>query len=226
MIVKVHFAKECKDVEVAEEATVGMLHQVIEEQMDIPVHKQKLISKGKVMADKSHSLSNYNVGPGSKVMLMASGGLTQVLRHYIVNVDAIVSMRSLLQQVRFDVYKCRAKWLQGNTQTSGDGKRTSVIKSALHYPEVLLPKFVPDQLPSLRLIVGLSIRMLPFVPMRAWCSYRFFTCCGRKHIVQDVGISRTADSMAVRLQRWKATGAGCHTTLPWLFFCCIAQTVI
>lgn len=82
MIIKVQFAKDSTAVELqcdgpAAAASVAMLHQAIEEQMDIPVHKQKLISKGKVL-DKSQLLSKYNVGDGGKVMLMASGGLTQV----------------------------------------------------------------------------------------------------------------------------------------------------
>lgn len=79
MIIKIVFSKDSTDVEVCEDATVAMLQEAIEKQMDVPMHKQKLISKGKVMSDKNQLLSQYKVGNASKVMLMASGGLTQVL---------------------------------------------------------------------------------------------------------------------------------------------------
>lgn len=76
---RVQFAKDCTDVNVqCDDPTVTMLHQAIEEQMDVPVHKQKLISKGKVLSDKTQLLSKYSVRHGGKVMLMASGGLTNV----------------------------------------------------------------------------------------------------------------------------------------------------
>lgn len=82
MIVRVLFAKDCTDVNVQHDdprcCTVEMLYQAIEEQMDIAVHKQKLICKGKVLSDKSQLLSKYSVRDGGKVMLMASGGLTTV----------------------------------------------------------------------------------------------------------------------------------------------------
>lgn len=79
MIVRVQFAKDCTDVIVQhDDPTVEMLNQAIEEQMDIAVHKQKLIWKGKVLSDRSQLLSKYSVRDGGKVMLMASGGLTTV----------------------------------------------------------------------------------------------------------------------------------------------------
>lgn len=79
MIVRVQFAKNSTDVNVQhDDPTVTMLHQAIEEQMDIAVHKQKLICKGKVLSDKGQLLSKYSVRDGAKVMLMASGALTNV----------------------------------------------------------------------------------------------------------------------------------------------------
>jgi Ubiquitin family len=152
MIVKVHFAKQCTDVEVADEATVQMLHEAIEEQMDIPVHKQKLICKGKVMADKSQLLSKYNVGPSSKVMLMAGGGLTQVRQsfhpHPRVILRGFFGFWSLMTRSRGLMFAFRAKVLQGNRQRSGDSKQTSAIKNASQYLDSLRTTFVSDRLSS------------------------------------------------------------------------------
>lgn len=83
MLIKVQFQRQWIDVIVedgtdAQDATVDDLADAIQMQLDVPAHQQKLIVKGKLLM-KGDSLAKYGLKDGAKVMLMASGTLTQVL---------------------------------------------------------------------------------------------------------------------------------------------------
>jgi uncharacterized ubiquitin-like protein YukD len=80
MIIKVQFGKSISTVEMhqaTEDALVEHIQQRIDECLNVPKHKQKLIYKGKVLV-KDKSLESYGITNGAKVMLMASGTLSQV----------------------------------------------------------------------------------------------------------------------------------------------------
>lgn len=82
MLVKVQFQKQVTEIVVEDstdehEARVDDLTDAIQQQLDVPVNCQKVIVKGKVLV-KGDPLSKYGLKDGSKVMLMASGTLTQV----------------------------------------------------------------------------------------------------------------------------------------------------
>lgn len=81
MLIKVQYQKQFTEVVVEDstdehEAKVDDLSDAIEHQLDVPAHHQKLIVKGKVLV-KGDPLAKYGLKDGSKVMLMASGTLTQ-----------------------------------------------------------------------------------------------------------------------------------------------------
>lgn len=82
MLIKVQFQKQSTEVVVegstgGHDVRVDDLADAIQTQLDVPVHQQKLIVKGKLLV-KGDPLAKYGVKDGAKVMLMASGTLTQV----------------------------------------------------------------------------------------------------------------------------------------------------
>lgn len=82
MLIKVQYQKQFTEVVVNDstderEAKVDDLSDAIQSQLDVPTNNQKLIVKGKVLV-KGDPLAKYGLKDGSKVMLMASGTLTQV----------------------------------------------------------------------------------------------------------------------------------------------------
>lgn len=85
MLIKVQFQKQFTDIVVedcTEAGTDGVnvddLSTAIQKHLDVSTNNQKLIFKGKVL-QRGDPLSKYGIKDGSKVMLMASGTLTQVL---------------------------------------------------------------------------------------------------------------------------------------------------
>ena len=57
--------------------SVRQLASCVQDTMDIPVHKQKLIVKGKVMG-MDQLLAEFGVRSGSKIMLLECGPASQV----------------------------------------------------------------------------------------------------------------------------------------------------
>eukprot|EP00892_Ulva_mutabilis_P004422 jgi/Ulvmu1/2351/UM013_0199.1 len=81
MLIKVQFQKQSKEVIVeastgGHDVSVDDLAYAIQSQLDVPIHQQKLIVKGKLLV-KGEPLAKYGLKDGAKVMLMASGTLTQ-----------------------------------------------------------------------------------------------------------------------------------------------------
>jgi Ubiquitin family len=58
--------------------TVQSVQQLLETQLDIPAHKQKLILKGKVLAPET-ALASTGIKDGCTLMLLATGTESQVL---------------------------------------------------------------------------------------------------------------------------------------------------
>ncbi|XP_008334996.1 ubiquitin-like protein 4A [Cynoglossus semilaevis] len=60
--------KEC-NVQVTEDEKVARVKELVSERLNIPANQQRLLFKGKALADE-HSLSDYSIGPESKLNLV------------------------------------------------------------------------------------------------------------------------------------------------------------
>ncbi|GAA6090286.1 ubiquitin-like protein 4A [Tachysurus ichikawai] len=60
--------KEC-NVQVAENEKVSMVKELVFERLNIPPHQQRLLYKGKALADE-YRLSDYAIGPEAKLNLV------------------------------------------------------------------------------------------------------------------------------------------------------------
>ena len=76
--VSVKHGKSVCQLTVDEDTKIVTLMGDVEKLISVPVQQQKLIFQGKVL-DPSSSVKNAKLKDGSKLMLMASGGQTQVL---------------------------------------------------------------------------------------------------------------------------------------------------
>jgi Ubiquitin family len=96
----VHHAKKCTEVHLdnddADAVIVSELSRAIEGAMDVAVHKQKLILKGKQL-EQELSLASYGVKDGSKILLVAGSAATQVrmrlLRAALFNSNTVIVQR-------------------------------------------------------------------------------------------------------------------------------------
>jgi hypothetical protein len=80
MLLIVQHAGNSEDVHVEGDAAYLQaqdLSAAIQKTLDVPVHKQKLIFKGKVL-ENGKPLDSYGVKERSKIMLLASGAITKV----------------------------------------------------------------------------------------------------------------------------------------------------
>lgn len=80
MLLIVQHAGKSEEVQVEGEAAYVLaqdLSAAIQKTLDVPVHKQKLIFKGKVL-ENGKPLDSYGVKERSKIMLLASGAVTKV----------------------------------------------------------------------------------------------------------------------------------------------------
>ncbi|KAM6930401.1 ubiquitin-like protein 4A [Xenentodon cancila] len=60
--------KECS-VQVTEDEKVSTVKDLVSEQLNIPANQQRLLYKGKALADE-HKLSDYSIGPEAKLNLV------------------------------------------------------------------------------------------------------------------------------------------------------------
>ncbi|XP_020345530.1 ubiquitin-like protein 4A-B [Oncorhynchus nerka] len=60
--------KEC-NVQVTEDEKVSMVKELVSERLNIPANQQRLLYKGKALADE-HRLSDYSIGPEAKLNLV------------------------------------------------------------------------------------------------------------------------------------------------------------
>uniref|UniRef100_A0A3P9LWG8 Ubiquitin-like domain-containing protein n=1 Tax=Oryzias latipes TaxID=8090 RepID=A0A3P9LWG8_ORYLA len=60
--------KECS-VQVTEDEKVSTVKELVSEQLNIPANQQRLLYKGKALADE-HRLSDYSIGPEAKLNLV------------------------------------------------------------------------------------------------------------------------------------------------------------
>nr|ACO08057.1 Ubiquitin-like protein 4A [Oncorhynchus mykiss] len=60
--------KEC-NVQVTEDEKVSMVKELVSERLNIPANQQRLLYKGKALADE-HRLSDYSIGPKAKLNLV------------------------------------------------------------------------------------------------------------------------------------------------------------
>ncbi|KAK2837456.1 hypothetical protein Q5P01_014668 [Channa striata] len=60
--------KECS-VQVTEDEKVSTVKQLVSERLNIPANQQRLLYKGKALADE-HRLSDYSIGPEAKLNLV------------------------------------------------------------------------------------------------------------------------------------------------------------
>ncbi|XP_077986247.1 ubiquitin-like protein 4A [Glandiceps talaboti] len=60
--------KECS-IEVTATDSISEVKQLVARELDVPVDQQRLVFRGKTLAD-GQSLSDYNIGPGTKIHLV------------------------------------------------------------------------------------------------------------------------------------------------------------
>lgn len=68
LTVKALQGRECS-LQVPEDELVSTLKQLVSEKLNVPVRQQRLLFKGKALADGKR-LSDYNIGPNSKLNLV------------------------------------------------------------------------------------------------------------------------------------------------------------
>ncbi|XP_042523411.1 ubiquitin-like protein 4A [Dipodomys spectabilis] len=68
LTVKALQGRECS-LQVAEDELVSTLKQLVSEKLNVPVRQQRLLFKGKALADDKR-LSDYSIGPNSKLNLV------------------------------------------------------------------------------------------------------------------------------------------------------------
>ncbi|XP_004598962.1 ubiquitin-like protein 4A [Ochotona princeps] len=68
LTVKALQGRECS-LQVPEDEQVSTLKQLVSERLNVPVHQQRLLFKGKALADGKR-LSDYSIGPNSKLNLV------------------------------------------------------------------------------------------------------------------------------------------------------------
>lgn len=68
LTVKALQGRECS-LQVAEDELVSTLKHLVSDKLNVPVRQQRLLFKGKALADEKR-LSDYNIGPNSKLNLV------------------------------------------------------------------------------------------------------------------------------------------------------------